>query len=394
VKSDVDVKMFSSSDRRVLWTAWAGWAVLFLVTAAMIVGGSGRTVVPSYRIAALNWFAGQGLYDGTGVGGFVYFPQAAILFAPFAMFPPVMGEVLWRLVIIGAFALGIRNFARLAGERSGSDLFPLMTLVTIPLAWDCARNGQATLALTGLMLLSIVDGAHGRWWRATLWLSLAVAIKPLAIVLVLLIAAVDRPMTWRLLLGMIALALSPFVTQHPAYVIQQYTACLQNMTTAAHVGVAAIGWTTPFTTLRVAGIDVPERIQTVVRLIAAFGTLALCFLTRQRHDSARSAVYMYSLAVLYLMLFSPRTENNTYAMLGPAIAVFLAGAFLTEKRSGEGILLSGIAVTLLGSRLLERMLTPHANASWMPPLMAACFAAYLLVRLFSDPDLFEGKGDR
>ena len=28
----------------------------------------------------------------------------------------------------------------------------MMTLVAIPLTWDCARNGQATLALTGLML--------------------------------------------------------------------------------------------------------------------------------------------------------------------------------------------------------------------------------------------------
>ena len=69
-------------------------------------------------------------------------------------------------------------------------------IVAIPLAWDCARNGQATLIMTGFMLLAVVDAAHSRWWRATLWLALSVAIKPLAIVLVLLIAATDRPMTW------------------------------------------------------------------------------------------------------------------------------------------------------------------------------------------------------
>jgi alpha-1,2-mannosyltransferase len=374
--------------------AWIGWVVLFLATAAMIVAGSNRTVVPSYRMAALNWLAGQGLYDGTGVGGFTYFPQAAILFVPFAIFPPAMSEALWRFVIIGVFAVGILGFARLAGERPGKELFPLMTLVTIPLAWDCARNGQATLALTGLMLLSIVDVARGRWWRATLWLSLGVAVKPLAIVLVLLVMAIERPMTWRLLLGMAAMAMAPFLTQHPAYVLQQYAACLRNTTTAVHVGAVVQGWTSPFSALRVAGVDVPERIQTVVRLIAAFGTLVLCFLVQRQRDLVRSAVFVYSLAVLYLMLFSPRTESNTYAMLGPAIGVFLAQAFVIEKRPARGILLGGIAAALLGSRLLERLLTPHADASWVSPLMAACFAAYVLVRLFSDPaELSDGNGE-
>jgi hypothetical protein len=261
-----------------------------------------------------------------------------------------------------------------------------MTLVAIPLAWDCARNGQATLIMTGFMLLAVVDAARSHWWRATLWLALGVAIKPLAIVLVLLMAAIDRPMTWRVLLGMIVLALSPFATQHPAYVLQQYSACLQNMTTAAHVGVAAHGWTSPFTALRaVAGVDVPERIQTVMRLVGAAVTLGLCFFTKRRHDAARSAVFLFSLAVLYLMLFSPRTENNTYAMLGPATGVFLARAFLVEKRTGVGILLTGMVLALVGSRLIERLLAPRAEAIWLSPLMAVCFAVYLFVRFFADP---------
>jgi hypothetical protein len=64
------------------------------------------------------------------------------------------------------------------------------------------------------------------------------------------------------------------------------------------------------------------------------------------------------------------------------------------KNGPGGHPLGGIAAALLGSRLLERLLTPHADASWVSPLMAACFAAYLLARLFADPvKLSEGKGD-
>lgn len=377
--------MLSSSDKCAARYAWVGWTALFLVTAAIIIAGSNRTVVPSYRLAALNWIAGRGLYDGTGVGGFVYLPQAAILFVPFAMIPQILGEVLWRLFTIGTLAVGLRGFAGLAGEKSRTELFPLMTLVTIPLAWDCARNGQATLIITGLMLLSVVDISRCRWWRATLWLSLGVAVKPLMIVLVLLIMAIDRPMTWRLLLGMGAVALAPFAIQHPAYVLQQYSACLHNTTMAAHVSVAAHGWTSPFTALRLVGLDVPEHVQTAIRMVAAFATLALCIVARRWHDTDRSAIFVFSLAVVYLTLFSPRTENNTYAMLGPAIAVFLALAFLVEKRYSAGILLSCIAVILVGGRLFEHLLAPHAEGIWLSPLMATCFSVYLLAQLLANP---------
>jgi len=365
-------------------SAWFGWAVLFLVTAAIILSGSGRTVVPAYREGAVSWVAGSLIYHHIGVGGFTYLPQAAILFIPFSLFSVAAGEVVWRLVNIAVFSLGIFRFAGLAGGRSGKSFFPLMTLVTLPMAWDCARNGQATLALTGLMLLAVVDVAQQRWWRATLWLVLGVSVKPLAIVLVLLVMAIDRPMSWRVAVGMLVTALFPFVTQHPGYVLEQYAACWKNFTTAVQVGAAEGGWTSPFHALRITGIAVPEMVQTVLRLAAALGTLLLCWQSRRRHDAVGSAVYVFSLSVVYLMLFSPRTENNTYAMLGPAIAVFLAGAYLTGSRSREGILLAGIALAIVGGRAIERLLTPHAGTSWMSPLMAVCFTAYLLVRFFRD----------
>jgi hypothetical protein len=41
--------------------AWICWAALLLMVAAIIVSGTDRTVVPLYRIAALNWLAGRGL---------------------------------------------------------------------------------------------------------------------------------------------------------------------------------------------------------------------------------------------------------------------------------------------------------------------------------------------
>jgi hypothetical protein len=322
----------------------------------------------------------------------VYFPQAAVLFVPFGLLPVVAGEVLWRFANIGVFALGLRGFSRLAGERSGTELFPLMTLVSLPLAWDCARNGQATLAMTGLMLLAVVDVAHRRWWRATLWLALSVSLKPLALVLVLLVMAIDRPMTWRVLLGATAAALLPFLTQHPSYVLDQYAAFLGNTTTAMHVGATSQGWTSPFHALRLTGVEVAERAQTGIRIVSAFITLALCVTARRKQDAARSALLVFALSATYLILFSPRTENNTYAMLGPAIAAFLARAYLLERRPVEGIVLTCMAGAIMGGRQIERLLTPHATASWVSPLVAVLFAGYVVLKVLGEGN--EGEGER
>jgi hypothetical protein len=373
----------SLTTKKAVRNAWIAWAVLFLTTAAIIASGSGRTVVPAYREGALYWVAGKVIYQHLGVGGFVYLPQAAILFIPFSLLPVVAGEVLWRLVNIGVFALGLRGTARLLGARQGTELFPLMTLVTLPLAWDCARNGQATLALTGLMLLSVAAVAQRRYWWAILWLSLGVSVKPLMIVLFLLIMAIDRPMTWRLVVGMLLTVLFPFAVQRPGYVMEQYAVFWSGLTKAAHVGATVGGWTSPFHALALVGVDVPERVQMVFRLAAAAATLALCAVARKRYDAEGSALFVFSLAAAYLMLFSPRTENNTYAMLAPAIAAFLALAVLIERRSTAAALLSGITAGLIGSRLIERLLTPHASTSWVSPLMAVCFTAFLVVQLFA-----------
>lgn len=372
-------------DARAARFAWIGWAALFIAVAAIMIAGSQRSVVLNYRMASLNWIAGRNLFDGLGVGGFTYLPQSALFFLPFAALPETLSEVLWRLLIISGFALGIRELGRVVSGKTGPDLFPLLTLVSVPLAWSCARNGQATLIMAALMLFAVADISRERWWRATLWLMLSVAFKPLSIVLILLVAVIDRPLSWRVPVGMTALFALPFLTQSPAYVMEQYAGFLQNTTTAAHVGAVEKGWTTLFNALTVIGITTPERIQTLLRIAAAAGTLALCRVSRRRHDPARSAIFVYTLAAAYLMLFSPRTENNTYAMLGPSIGLFLASDWLIDKRTLPAVLLAAMVLVMILSRKFERLLTPDAGTSWVLPLMAVFFAAHVIARLFEHP---------
>ena len=74
-----------------------------------------------------------------------------------------------------------------------------------------------------------------------------------------------------------------------------------------------------------------------------------------------------------------------------ALAFAIPISFGIEQRSGEGMMLAGMVLALVGSRPIERLLAPHAEQIWLSPLLATCFAVYLLVRLFKDPAKAAGE---
>ena len=133
---------------------------------------------------------------------------------------------------IGSYAVGIRRLATVGRTSSRVHPFPLITLASLPAALPCARNGQSTLIMMAFMILAAVDlaetGPGGpRRWRAALWLSLSLAFKPLSLAMLLVVAALDWRMAWRLVLGVACVLLFPFLTQSPHYVAAQYAMSLQ-----------------------------------------------------------------------------------------------------------------------------------------------------------------------
>jgi hypothetical protein len=321
------------------------------------------------------------LYRDEGVG-FLYLPQAAIFFVPFAALPPLMAELLWRCLTIGVYAWGLRRFSSLAEYSSPRPLFALTSLIAIPLAGGSARNGQATLLMAGLMMAAVAYTATRSWWRAAGCLVLALSIKPLAIVLILLSATLYRPMIGRVLIALGVMLAIPFLTQDSAYVQSQYlayTRLVQSATDHSNVDYFA----QLFGLLRVIGLEVSRHAQTLLRAVFAGLTLLACLRYGRRMDAARWGVYFYSLSACYLMLFNPRTENNTYSMLAPAIGVFFAWA-LVERRFGNAVLLGAVALGILGTFEFGRLLTPVAQSIWLAPSMAIVFSGCVIANLFRD----------
>jgi len=359
--------------------AWLFWTALILIVSVIILLGNRRTVTGAYRGASMHWLQGENLYVKPPMA-FLYLPQAAILFLPFAYLPFTLSEILWRLLTIGSFAVGVRRLATLSGRTSGQELFPAITLLSIAPAWSCARNGQMTLLMTAMMMLAVVDLTDRRWWRATLWLSLGLALKPLILVLILLAGALYRPMLWRLLVGLAIVFLFPFLTQRPEYVASQYGQCVELLEAAARLGIEQ-PYAHLFGMLKAAGIDVSEQVQTATRVVAAALTMALCWIAQRRCNTSEASVFLFALAACYLMLFNPRTENNTYAMLGPAIGAFCAQALLIERRWLQGGMLIAMTVAMVGSYEFGKLIAPGVPPMWLAPLAAVCFTAFLVFKL-------------
>jgi hypothetical protein len=357
-------------------TAWIAWGILLAVVSTIILCGNTKTVTPSYRQGATSWLQGTDLYLYEGEG-FIYLPQAAVAFVPFALLPLEASEILWRCLILGIFTAGLWRMAGLARREAGWELFSLMTLVCIPMVWSSMRNGQSTIPMTGLMMLATVDLADSRWWRATIWLSLALVFKPLIVVFALLTFALHAPMRWRLIVGAIGVFLFPFLLQRTGYVWAQYAACLEMFGQANSVGNERY-YAQIFGMLRVAGLEVPSVWQNGTRVLAAVATLGVCYLAKRRKSAVQSHLLLYALAAIYLMLFNPRTENNTYSHLAPALAVFGSLALLGQRRGLAAFYLC-CSLAVLGSWEIGRLVVPPPQAVWLAPLGCLAFAIPIVI---------------
>lgn len=364
--------------------AWCSWAAVMFVVSLIILAGNKVTVTGIYRAAAHAWCSGQDVYINTG-GGFLYLPSSAVLFVPFAVLPLPLGDILWQLASIGTFAFGVRRIATLSGRTTGVEMFPLITLFALPPALSDARCGQATMIMNGMMMLATVDLFDRRWWRATLWLSLGFAFKPLALVMILLVAALERPMTWRLAVGITLVLLVPFVTQSPQYVLDQHVKCYEMSRAATHLGLES-RWSQPFSALALAGFEVPEATQTMIRVGAAVVALGLCWQARRRNDGPRATVELFAISVIYILLFNPRTENCTYEMLGPVLGISAASAILVEHRRGAGAVLGVMMLAIFCGEEVCRLLWPSVTATWHKSLVCLGYLVFFFL-----PQLFERR---
>lgn len=122
---------------------------------------------------------------------------------------------------------------------------------------------------------------------------------------------------------------------------------------------------------------------TVVRALAAIGTLAVAWIALRRYDAARGAFVCMLLAAWYLLIFNPRTETNSYVMLAPFAGALAASAALDPKSLRRFLALAAFALILS----CENWGPLHKLTNlWLKAAAGLVFGGFLIRDVFSGRD--------
>ena len=363
--------------------AWCVWAIYFGVLCLLLVLQPGRgSVTHEYFPTARTWWGGlRDLYT-PGIAGYLYLPQSIFLFSPFAWLPSPWNDVLWRLFALLLLAARLRRVSFLMCVERGREVFAWATLLVLLAAWGAARNGQTNAHLAGLMLHICVDIAERRWWRATLLLWVGMMMKPIAIVMILLCAALLRPMAWRLAIGLVVFACLPYLHPDSGYVSRQYQLGFEKILRSSQPGEKPYADIVGL--LRTLGVTLPQALRSTMQVLAALLTLGACRLGFKRGGPLQGIWLQTAFAACYLVLFNPRTETNSYVLLAPFVAGAAVLTWLTGARRIEwgGLLVLCVA---LGCDNYGRAFH-NLTTLWLKPLTALVFVGWLLWRLRALPE--------
>jgi hypothetical protein len=341
------------------WLVWGCFALLVLIARLDSVD-SIENVFSVYREAGLRWLQGQDLYPAQF--RFNYFPPSAVFFAAWGWLPFGLEGAIWRMANISVFAFGLWRISSCGQRPIPTARFLIATVVTVVLSASAARYGQLTLAMSGLMMAAVADVEGGQLWRAAVYAALAVALKPLALVLALLLVAIYPRLLWRTAIALALFFLLPFLFQHTDYVLRQYAAVPAMLQTRAH---QHYEWQHIFGLLDKLGWVATNAQETIVRAVGAVFVLFLSRRVRRRAPGIGAAISLYALATCYILLFGSATERNTYAMLAPIIGLTAATAWHARDRYLLG-LMTALAWIMLLSHTLQRGFPDTALAMAKP----------------------------
>jgi alpha-1,2-mannosyltransferase len=375
----------NTGPKQLPWRAlgWAVWlAPLLVISIVSVLKPEDHTVTPVYHEAVENWRLHLPLYNHK----FYYAPQFALFFAPFHYLPRAVGDILWRCLATAGLGVGVLLFCESMSWQNRDRAFFIVTLLAMPLCLQAMQLGQANEHLAAALLLAAWCLSARRWWAATMLLWLATAIKPLGIAAVGLAWAAYPHLWWRLALGLPVFFIVPFAFGPSGYIWSQLIACAENLRQST--GVAEHRFADLNGLLRTFGTPVTGRASLAMRAIAGGLFMLLCRQASRRHPEPLRALVWLGAAGVFLMLFNPMTEANSYAIVAPVFGL-LAWWDFTRGEKAIGWLL---ATMVLSMGLLPEPLRPwlgnYFSLAWYPA-GALAFLALLGWMAFSprSPDV-------
>ncbi|UCD32086.1 MAG: DUF2029 domain-containing protein [Desulfobacterales bacterium] len=377
-------KWISCSNAQISWGLWGAYA-LAIVLLKFSTEPSYGNVCSVYFRAGERLLAEIPLYPGK----FLYFPTAAFFFTPFTVLPFPIGASIWRLLNLGVFIVGIYNLTKIERTDRKKVEFLLVTVVVCLLSSSAAKHGQATLMMAGLLMLAAVDLERSKPWRASFFMALALALKPTALPF-LMLAVVGYPASRFKMTALVPILFSlPFLLRDPSYILEQYLEVPRMLQETSSWEYRFI-WASFMGLLQTLGVNLDQLERLITRgLFAAAAFVAYITGKERLPETADRCLYLYAIAAGYVLLMSPLTERNTYAMLAPVVGTMWC---LARNQEGRGIrLLLGLVV--LANLLSHSMakVFPGSPLSMLKPIGAVVVITILIWETFSKSNVVEKK---
>lgn len=349
-------------------------------------------VTINYRLGSTQWWGSGPLYDPS-THGFLYMPAAAVLFTPWNLVrPEILGEILWRVVGFGLFAIGLWNLSLTADASSNrgglthprSSTFFLLVLLAVPASLAALSNGQTNLPLSACLVLGVLALRAARWSRAALWFSLALVLKPIALAPWMLAFAVYSAMRIPLLLGIPILAGVGFLHPDPAYALGQWLEFYDKLVrcyTPQTLRVSDL-----FGAMERAGLIVRPFLEKAIRAVACLGALGYVWRSNRRGGVKAGSWSIWVTSALVFTILNPRAETNGYVLISPLLA-FAAISRWREVEGGKwkGMVLAAACIGLMCDGMGKTIYL--ATDVWFKPLIVLVVSPLL----FRMPDGWEGE---
>jgi hypothetical protein len=362
---------------RVAVAVWA--TVLAGLAVEAYLRPSGHTVFDIYAAAGRAWSGRADLYERLPGASdvFRYSPLFAALIAPLTVLPDGVANAAWKVLNAGVFLLGLGAWCRrgLPAAPLGPGRTGLVFLLALPVAVGSLFNGQANLLVAGLVLLAATTAAEGRTWASAAALAAATLVKGYPVVLaLLLVARHPRGLAARYPAALAVGLAAPFLFGPPGYVTAQTTGWAEHMAASSTLAAAKVN--TLKRLLAVAGAPLPPPAFLALAAVAAAGVLGITLRAANPRAGAATATAGF---VLWVLLFVPSTETQTYALAAPVAAAAFAGGFgRAPGRVGRAVLLAsaylmGLATTDITPKPLRDLARRYAA----PPAGALLLAGWL-----------------
>ena len=336
------------------------WNILGLISLGLVFGGmclylvlnATRTgVVPNYRGASVHWWTAEGLYEA-GTHGFLYVPAFTVLFTPFNQIqPPILGEIIWRLLGFSVFGYGlwkVANLCSLPEEHRTLRIpaFAVMVLLAVPASLASLSNGQTNLLLSAVVMLAALALRNEKWDLAGFLLASAIVLKPISLAPWLLTFAIFKPARRALLLGMLGALAIGFMHPDIKYAWHQNISFLEKLVrcyTPVNMRVSDL-----FGALQKLGVIASPGLEKGIRAAASLAALGFVWWRKGRAGYLGGSWAIWVASGLILTIFNPRVETNSYVIISPLLA-FAAVSYWgeAEAKKWKGVILAIACIGLM-----------------------------------------------